>query len=113
MLRTLPSIELLKHVLRARVCTLCHLRPPHSESLGPEVVRPCELACPVFVHLPALRKLAILRDPMIGSRAAALGQRIDQICNARPDAPGGGGGSPLGRYRNEVVGAMLDLVDDA
>ena len=64
MLRTLPSIDLLKHELRARVCTHCHVRPPHSESLGPEVVRPCELSCPVFVHLPAMRKVAVLRDPI-------------------------------------------------
>lgn len=110
MLRSLPSIEAIKHELRRRVCPRCHLRPRHSESLGPEVVRPCELACPVFVHLPALRRTAVLRDPMVSSRADAIGHKIDQLCG--PQKGAAAGASPLNKYRDEVIGAVLELVDD-
>jgi hypothetical protein len=111
MLRTIPSLELLRHELRRRVCTRCHLRPPHSESLGPEVVRPCEVECPVFLHVPALRKTAALTDPMLGSRAQALRQRTDQICDA---TPGGAAARdcPLRRYREDVIRAVLEMVGE-
>ena len=106
MLRSLPSIDLLKHELRRRVCPKCHLRPPKSETMGPEVVRPCELSCPAFVHLAALRRVAALRDPLVGSREEALGQKIDQISEAA------GRRSPLRLYRDEIIRAVVDHIDD-
>jgi hypothetical protein len=110
MLRSLPSIELLKHELRRRVCPKCRLRPPNSEAMGPEVVRPCELSCPAFFHLAALRRVAALRDPLVGSRADAVGQKIDQICEHQPQVAGRR--SPLEMYRDEIIRAVTDLVDD-
>jgi hypothetical protein len=110
MLRGLPSIGAIKHELRRRVCPRCHLRPRHSESLGPEVVRPCERACPVFVHLPALRRTAVSRDPMISSRAGAIGQKIDDLCGPKEDTADSA--SPLNRCRADVIDTVPELVDD-
>jgi hypothetical protein len=110
MLRSLPSIDLLKHELRRRVCSKCHLRPPNSERIGAEVVRPCEVSCPAFVHLPVLRRVAALQDPLVGSRAEALGKKIDQISAHQRQASCRR--SPLGLYRDEIIRAVVDLVDD-
>lgn len=105
MVRTVPSLGVLERAIRMRVCAHCRQRPPHSESLAPEVVRPCEQDCPVFTHLPGPRKAAILTDPMLGSREAALRRWIDEIC--RRDAVGGG--RPLSRYRAPILQTLLRL----
>ncbi len=122
MLRVTPSLELLHHEIRRRVCAHCYRRPPHSESLGPEVVRPCELTCPVFVHLPMLRKTAVLLDPMLGSRREAMKHRIAEVLsnerlieNAVPIAPRSQPPSVdplLLRYRDQVVNTVLELVGE-
>jgi hypothetical protein len=119
MLRRMPSLDTLRHEVRRRVCVHCYRRPWHSESLGPEVIRPCEPTCPVFVHLPMLRKTAMTLDPMLSCRQAAVRHRIDYICNAstqqtedRQAVPQREDNSPLRRYRNEIVKAVLDLVGE-
>ena len=110
MLRTLPSLDAIRREIRRRVCGRCYRRPRHSESLGPEVVRPCELSCPAFVYLRLLRRTAVSREPMIRSREEAVRQKIDQLVVATaavaPDM------SPLIRYREQIVTAVADLVDD-
>jgi hypothetical protein len=125
MLRELPTIDLLRHEMRRRVCVQCQWRPPHSEALGPEAVRPCELTCPVFAHLHRLTSTAVLIDPMLRSRETALRHGIDQICVAPPghagtaagrgpaagsEPDGTPGDSPLNRYREQVIEAILDIV---
>lgn len=114
MLRTMPSLSLLEREIRLRVCPRCHLRPPHSESLGPEAVRACEMSCLVFTHLPMLRKTAILTDPMLRSRADALRRRIHEICQADPCGSNAvdGGTSPLNRYRGPIIKSVLKLVGE-
>jgi hypothetical protein len=107
MLRTLPNLDVLRHEIRRRVCTHCHWRPPHSEALGPEAVRPCEIQCPVFAHLPRLCRRAALTDPMLRSRRDVLNHLIDELC-ARSAA---GGRCPLASHRDKVIAAILDLVD--
>ena len=122
MLRVTPSLDLLHHEIRRRVCAHCYRRPPHSESLGPEVVRSCELTCPVFVHLPMLRKTAMLLDPMLGSRREAMKHRIAEVLsnespteNTDPGAPRSqppAEDPPLRRYREDVVNTVLELVGE-
>ena len=117
MIQNPPSLELLRHELRRRVCARCRWRPRHSEAVGPEVVRSCELDCPVFVHLPRLRNAAALTDPMLRSRELAMEGLIDQLCHSPParSAPETGtipqtGKCPLTAYRRTVIAAVLDLV---
>jgi hypothetical protein len=69
------------------------------------------MKCPVFVHLPVLRKTATLADPMLRSRTDALRQRIEQICDARPGATASDD-CPLSRYRDDVIRAVLELVGE-
>ena len=114
MLRNPPSLELLQHELRRRVCQHCCGRPPSSEMLGPEAVRICELTCPIFVHLPKLLNAAILTDPMLRSKEEILRHLIEELCHTH-------GGhcntpiacparNPLGCYRTAVINVILDLV---
>lgn len=78
------------------------------EALGPEAVRACELSCPVFVYAAALRKAAVLADPMLVRREDVVRHRIDAICGQ------GGRESrcPLKRYRDQVVRTVLDHTGD-
>jgi hypothetical protein len=110
MLRTMPPLETFRTEMRRRVCARCHLRPLHSESLGPEAVRPCEQSCPLFVHLPLLRKVAVLADPMIHPRRDAVRQWIAQACD--PEGDGAAPGCPLNRYRREVERGVMEIVGD-
>ena len=106
MIYTAPSNERFQRQMRRLICTRCTSRPLHSETLGSEVVRPCELTCPLFRCLPLLRKTAMLRDPMLGSRRQALRQQIQQLSN-------GNGDSPLSRHRDDVIRGILDLLRDS
>jgi hypothetical protein len=121
MLRVMPKLETLEHEMRRRVCMHCHLRPRHSEMFGPEAVRPCELTCPVFVHLPMLRKIAVQLDPMLGSRRKALTHRVEQICGIRriatvdtdePVSQPHVDDEPLRQYRNDVIDTILETVGE-
>jgi hypothetical protein len=109
MVRAIPSLELLRHEMRGRVCARCHGWPLFSESLGPEVVRPCELTCPVFVQLPGLRRIAALTDPMLRSPAEALRHRIDRTRRAGHSAAAAD--NPLRRYGKQIVRVILDVMD--
>ena len=110
MLRTIPTLETFRTEMRRRVCPRCQLRPRHSESLGPEAVRPCEQACPLFVRLPMLRKVAVCADPMLHPRRDAVRQWIARACG--PDGPCAGADCPLHRYRGEVERAVMGIVGD-
>jgi hypothetical protein len=122
MLRTIPTLETLQHEMRRRVCMHCHLRPRHSEGFGPEAVRSCEMTCPVFVHLPMLRKTTIQLDPMLGSRRTALEHKIDQLCGlgrsdekTDPSIPLSQphvDDEPLRSYRQNVVNTLLEVVGE-
>jgi hypothetical protein len=110
MLRTMPSLDVLRREMRRRICSHCNHRPRHSESFGAEVVRPCEVACPRFIHLPTLRKVAILADPMIHPRRDAVRQWIEQTCD--DDRASAAAAGPLARYREDVIRAVIDTVGD-
>jgi len=105
MLHKMPSLELLRHELRRRVCERCRWRPAYSEALGPEAVRDCEQTCPAFLHLPDLRIAAVSTDPMLRSREQTLLHVIDRLPPTDPN-----GADPLKTYREEIVNVILDLV---
>ena len=121
MLRHLPQLESLQQELRKNICAHCSRRPRHSEGLGPEVVRPCEIDCSVFTHLPALEHTAISIDPMLRSRRDAVQHRIAEFCRQDRLAKAHGNNprwfaaarrTPLGRYRQQVVDTVLHLVGE-
>lgn len=102
MLRTTPSLETFKGEMRQRVCMVCPRRPLHSEMLGPEVVRPCEQHCALFVHMPMLRKIALLTDPMLRSRREMIRQWVGRLCETDPSAAD----SPLNTDQDRVLAAV-------
>jgi hypothetical protein len=103
MLHKMPSLELLRHELRRRICELCPWRPPCAQGVGPEAVRDCELACSLFVNLPQLRIAALATDPMLRSREDALLRVIDELIPAETD-------NALQFHRTQIADAILDLV---
>lgn len=115
-----PSLDVLRHELRRRICTKCAARPCQSEILGPEVVRPCEIDCPIFVHLPRLRRAAMCLDPMLTDRDRMLGAQVEEFCPADKWSPSGTASTdllprewcPLRRYRAETAKVILDLVTE-
>ena len=66
------TLEHLERTLRARICDTCENRTAALDGQSPDLSRPCEATCALFVHLPALRDLAVQADPMLGSRAARV-----------------------------------------
>jgi hypothetical protein len=108
MLRTTPTLDMLRTEMRLRVCPHCRSRPRHNEALGPEVVRPCEMSCALFVRLPVLCKVAILADPMIHPRREAVRHWIAQTCGSDPAVADG----PVNRYRHRILDAMSEMVGD-
>lgn len=123
MLRHMPTLEVLQRDVRKDVCSHCPLRTPNSAGLGPEVVRSCELDCPVFIHLPALERVAIAIDPMLGSRREALHRRISDIYSqdlktrrtdgVKPQRKTASANmSPLWCYRKQLVQSVLKRVGE-
>jgi hypothetical protein len=101
--------------LRARICPRCQWRPKGSESLGPDVPRPCQGQCPIFLSLPALVQIARNLDPMLTSYGATMHDKICRFCAGHPIWPGvcvkrAGHACPLCHYRKEVVETLRDLV---
>jgi hypothetical protein len=54
----IPMIESVRHAFRSTFCTICQLRPAHSEALGPMVARTCESTCSLFLHINKLNEIA-------------------------------------------------------
>jgi hypothetical protein len=104
MVRSEPSLEVLRHELRQHVCRDCRWRPAGSETLGPDVPRSCEPACTVFRGLPALARAARLMDPMLRPPRLTLQHRIRDLCEQRdPFARAGPGHCPLRLYGRQVA----------
>jgi hypothetical protein len=79
MLHCQPSLEQLKHVLRAEICATCPFRVPARDQAGAGMPLPCEAKCPVFIHLPVLQHVAERLDPMVGHHEHAVNMTIRQI----------------------------------
>jgi hypothetical protein len=119
-----PSLDVLRHEMRRHVCARCRWRPRHTGGVGPEVVRPCEESCPVFLHLPRLRRVAVLTDPMLRDRADALRRAIGSVCESPPRDAGDAGSAripdpdalpqngpcPLRLYADDVTRVLLDRI---
>ena len=108
MLRTLPSPEIFKNEMRHRVCRVCPFRPPHTEALGPQIPRRCEAKCPLFLHLPMLRKIALLTDPMLRSRRWTLQQWVGRLCEEDPRLVSG----PLNRNLDRALDTVSRLLHE-
>ena len=107
--RKLPMETIIRSI-RGAVCTTCYQRPHGSERLGPEVARPCEATCPIFVHLPALYRIAVHHDDI--DAPGALDEAVRHtICGGCHLAPTAGEDCvefasrtcPLSRFAGEVV----------
>jgi hypothetical protein len=119
MSKHMPTLDGVQRAFREDICVRCARRPRYSEGLGPEVVRPCELSCPVFVHLAALYFFAAMGDPMLESRRMALEHRVAGYCNqdgkvarAEPRWLTATRRSPLRRYRRQVIDILLRMVTE-
>ena len=106
--RKLP-LETIQRAIRGSVCTVCYQRPPGSENLSNGVARECEGGCPIFFHLPALYRIAVLDDT---SAPGALENAVKRtICSGCHLAPTAGEDCveyadrtcPLSRFAGEVV----------
>ena len=106
--RKLP-LEMIQRGIRGSVCTICYQRPHGSEKLPNSVARSCEGGCPIFHHLPALYRIAVLADT---SAPGALEDAVKRtICSGCHLAPTAGEDCveyadrtcPLSRFAREVV----------
>ena len=57
------ALELAAMAVRERVCPICTHRPPHSETLPPNVPRSCEPTCTIFLNLSSMLRAAGLATP--------------------------------------------------
>ena len=110
-MRHLPVTEIVHRLVREIACRHCPNRPAGSEALGPEVSRACETACPLFIHLPALVRLARQVDNGPGACEAAVRQSICAGCHLRPTsgdfcADYQARTCPLSTYSSAVVDAL-------
>ena len=77
----IPMIESVMHAFRAKFCTICQLRPAHSEALGPTVSRACESTCSLFLHIDKLKEIA---EAGLGTQPVDYQLAIQNtICNGR------------------------------
>ena len=77
----------IRDTFRTRICPRCRLRRAGGA---------CEASCPLFLNLGRLREIALYRDPMLSSSAAALRQ-LDGELRGRART------SPLKRYGSEAI----------
>jgi hypothetical protein len=75
--------QIVRQALRGEICTVCPLRPPGSESLGPEVARSCEIGCPIFTNLEPLKAIAAAgqENPLVAYERA-IREQVCQKCTA-------------------------------
>ena len=113
-MRHLPISDVTLRLVREVACTRCSDRPPGSESLGPEVARACEGACPLFFHLPTLVRLAPEVGDEPGAFEAAVTSRVCGGCQLRPTrgdfcADYLARTCPVSRYSGDVLAALRRL----
>jgi hypothetical protein len=106
--RKLP-LDTIQRAIRGAVCTTCYQRPHRSELLPNSVARTCESGCPIFLHLPALFRVAVDEDTSApGALEAAVKNRICSGCHLAPTAGDNcvefaDRTCPLSRFAAEVV----------
>ena len=113
-MRYLPISDVTRRVVREVACMRCSDRPPGSEALGPEVVRPCEGGCPLFFHLPALVRLAREVGDEPGACESAVAKHVCDGCQLRQThgdfcADFLARTCPVSRYSSDVVVALQRL----
>jgi hypothetical protein len=101
-----PTLDLARRVARVRICANCPRRTPGTDRLLSDEARTCEHDCPLFVHLPQLKRLAAAADPMLGDRQSVLRRYLNRTCSS-DDGPAD---VPSGRQREDLV-RLLDEIE--
>jgi len=107
------TLDVVKYAIRARICTKCWQRPPHSETLGPLVARKCEPHCTIFTNLAQLHT-ALLLAPACLSADEVMHHFICPTCRASPSAgdycaDGMTRTCPLSRYGEDLRQILEDV----
>jgi hypothetical protein len=110
-MRHLPLNDVARRLAREVACVRCYQRPPGSETLGPEVARTCEPACPVFAHLPGLISLSMQVGDRPGECETLVRRTACDGCHLRPGsgefcADYQNRACPLSRYAADVVSGL-------
>jgi len=111
------SFDSIQRAVRGAVCPICYQRPHGSETLANNVPRECEPSCPLFLHLPALYRIAVHNNTSSpGALEQAVMQEICGSCTLTTTAgalcPAFAARScPLSRFSGEVV-ALLETLRD-
>lgn len=110
-MRHLPITEVAHRLVREIACTKCYQRPAGSETLGPEVARPCEMSCALFFHLPTLVRLAGQVGDAPGACETAVKESVCGRCRLTATAGEFCGeyatrSCPLSRYSGDVLCAL-------
>lgn len=71
-----PSTQAIQERLRLLVCRHCAWAQPHDESIDRRTPRRCEKNCPLFQHVPHLKRTAELLDPSLRNRHVTLRNAI-------------------------------------
>jgi len=118
-MRHLPVNEIARRLAREIACTRCAERPPGSEALGPEVARPCETECPLFIYLPTLIRLARQVDDTPGACESGVKRSVCADCRLRATsgdfcADYDARTCPLSTYSHDVLNALgrIPRLDD-
>ena len=110
-MRHLAITDVALRLVRKVACTQCDQRPTGSAALGPEVSRACEVTCPLFLHLPALVRLAGEVGDASGACDAVLKESVCGGCRLSPTAGEfcaeySARACPLSRYGADVLDAL-------
>jgi hypothetical protein len=111
----LPITEVQRRLVREIACVSCYQRPRGSEALGPQVVRACEVSCPLFFHLPKLARLASQVGDRPGECEAAVQDQICQGCILKESAGDycadyGARTCPLSRFSAAVIARLQRMM---
>ena len=79
------ALELAALAIREKVCPICTHRPPHSETLPPNVARTCEPTCTIFLNLPQMMRAAGIAAPSQSSDEV-LREYVCPACHASVSA---------------------------
>ena len=110
-------IDVIVRAVRGTVCTTCYQRPYGSETLPRTIARRCEAGCPIFVHLPALYRIAVHHDTAApGALEKAVKETVCSHCHLAPTAGDDcaefeNRTCPLSRFAGEVVTLVETLRD--
>ena len=113
------TLDMLHRLIRATICPKCDARPKGSDSWGASAPRACEPACPLFIHLPGLTRIASFGAergaPPPAGYEDAIRETVCSACHLNPSA-----GEychaflartcPVSVFGAEVIAALTELM---